>query len=1222
MGDLRRIQAAGVMGVLLSLVLSVPGTAHAAPAGRPAASPPDFSTCKDVPFTVDLSRSIGALPEDAGERREQLRDWTWTTLVGRIAARRAEPQLIAATSRLPLLRDESLSHLLEEPTGPARAVSGKDGTLYVLVDRSEPTADRATVLEAIDQEAYLLGHWPAAAVIYGARLDSSRATAEVCELGVVGTSWMESPAQGYRHATVTSPDHLMSFLSGGVDLLSARFTTTGGAPALVVTGRARGARTARAPMTPEHVAAVAQPLRYVPSGDLASSSSQLPEKARESLQQLADELDQAMAAGGEMVAPDPETQYVADTVVAWKKQHPQVSTSELLLSVSLQLREGFSLDPYLDVPAASKLLAELAAVTVGSALEPTRTAFVSLGRRLEGANVRTAQDLLAPQKRESDPYATELLEGVSAESRVNCARYEGAVKGTKVAMTLFYTDLLAKLLTLDYQHLTQRSSVPGFVSVPAFVSSDLHCASDVGTRYTRIWFAKRDEAFRRDQPGSLRFSPIAVRLHARGSASEGGKEVDPTAEMLRFIRWWDRNYVAVAQREPQYELLNQIIKWALVRRLADATGNAAQLAFLAQIPVDRSIGFSSWLAQQPDLLWHGPVTTVAMAHLGTECVPSFRSEGFSQCGGSVLLSGGVDLPDMADVTDKPTRRSTAPPFLTHLGGEAEPQANKRGEFRYRSIPADRGHVDAVKLRVQPGEVKYEAVLHSDMPERGEAFDRLPLAASRHFELHTKLVGRQRLEIEERHDRFGAAKLTSEDLLSATVRVTVEQRAEATAKAWASSTKEEMRQGGLGLGDAAKAVAGRSAVLRRPDGSVALRVNPEGEPQGIYAVMSSGGGNHGPPPVFRVGAADPYREGPSGEGLGSGDGALFVWLERDDRQGSRPLAGATPIESRPGVHAVRQLLDANDLDGASRKAREKGAPVEAIAEVAEATIRQGRFDLAAALVNELPWDGRARVELRRLLRAVSECRADDETVSEVDRQRLDDLGTQLALASSRLSPEDANRWLASAGDMPGPRLVPEGFSETRLPAASHPPGEALAENERLVTEVISLVETSKSLPRQLTVGDRKLVLQGESPSPGPEGAGGFLPVVVPCRVDGDPEMHDLKRTLYAFAQASLADETVSAEDRQQIAQLIEEVSDAADNGGEAGGPGSIWPPSCYRSAGPDPKETATLEIWRHMAAVSICADRDQEAESSEDLKDCVAGVLAGGGAPAAAHASGR
>src|SRR6185436_5949109 len=214
----------------------------------------DFAACQGDSFRFDILGTLDALPNDTPAlQQEQIRDWIWTALVSRIAARQGEPELLAGTARQPLVRDEAFSHLLDLPVGRSRAGTGKDGTIYVLVDRSSPARIYQDVLEAIDQESLALGEVPPKAVVYGLDLRLGRGEADICQLGTVDRAWLQAPEQGYRRSRLATAEDLQGFLQGGVDLLTA---TLAGDGHLEVTGRQR-ARAAAAPVTPQHVASLA-----------------------------------------------------------------------------------------------------------------------------------------------------------------------------------------------------------------------------------------------------------------------------------------------------------------------------------------------------------------------------------------------------------------------------------------------------------------------------------------------------------------------------------------------------------------------------------------------------------------------------------------------------------------------------------------------------------------------------------------------------------------------------------------------------------------------------------------------------------------------------------------------------------------------------------------------------------------------------------------------------
>jgi hypothetical protein len=145
----------------------------------------------------------------------------------------------------------------------------------------------------------------------------------------------------------------------------------------------------------------------------------------------------------------------------------------------------------------------------------------SLDSRLS-AYFQFQQDLreLAAKDRESFAAVVRLgLQFHEHDTRVQCARYEGT-QGTRVGMTLFYTDLLAKLWQTDFGHAAPIASVPGFLAGPHIDLPVAFADEQARNPGTRIWFGPRAGAVSRLANGThstFLFDHLFTRIFAAGS---------------------------------------------------------------------------------------------------------------------------------------------------------------------------------------------------------------------------------------------------------------------------------------------------------------------------------------------------------------------------------------------------------------------------------------------------------------------------------------------------------------------------------------------------------------------------------------------------------------------------------------------------------------------------------------------------------------------------------
>jgi hypothetical protein len=235
------------------------------------------------------------------------------------------------------------------------------------------------------------------------------------------------------------------------------------------------------------------------------------------------------------------------------------------------------------------------------------------------------------------------------------ARYDGPLNGTEVGMVLFYTDLLAKLWAMDYLSETPSQQIEGFEPITRVTFSPVYYEETRKLPSTRLWFGPEDRGYQVSNSTAMLFARNATRIYAASSNPlNPGAEVAPNAESEAFLGWWNEHYEEVAQYEPEYERLNETMKWSLLISWLDSTNREDLLGFLSDIPVDRSAWFPEWVAQTPHKgfsRWEN-VPFFGRGYLGisTESMPLLRSSKFTRVGEGQgpeqqfhYLIGGVSL---------------------------------------------------------------------------------------------------------------------------------------------------------------------------------------------------------------------------------------------------------------------------------------------------------------------------------------------------------------------------------------------------------------------------------------------------------------------------------------------------------------------------------------------------------------------------------------------------
>jgi hypothetical protein len=301
---------------------------------------------------------------------------------------------------------------------------------------------------------------------------------------------------------------------------------------------------------------------------------------------------------------------------------------------------------------------------------------------------RWQEDQASPTATATAMLSQIALDFHDADAKVQCARYEG-LAGTEVGMTLFYTDLLAKLWkSVDYGLSAPVLAVPGFLTSPRIKLPAAFREQFKRIPSTRIWFGPRANSVARgaDQGSrSLTFAHLFSRVYAAGSnPARPGAEEAPREDSRRSLGWWTRHFDDVADYEPQYHRQNQIMKWALVTAELRAAG-AAQ--YLANTAVPRGATFADWQhAHRGELRFAEQLPVVHATAAGKECLPLLVSYSFESMGSEAAISGGVSTVARNAVRDVATLDLARPlgarkPFVADLGAGVSGSASRARAVR-------------------------------------------------------------------------------------------------------------------------------------------------------------------------------------------------------------------------------------------------------------------------------------------------------------------------------------------------------------------------------------------------------------------------------------------------------------------------------------------------------------------------------------------------------------
>lgn len=315
---------------------------------------------------------------------------------------------------------------------------------------------------------------------------------------------------------------------------------------------------------------------------------------------------------------------------------------------------GFSLDPAADYPRMAQKFEEFAEEAL-PAFDPAVTAATM--RNVASALKERDMGPYEKLKRHSNSRVVRMwLTQLQDRYAYQEARYDGELQGTEVGMVLFYTDLLAKLWTIDFAHTSpSHGLMPVFLDDPAALRnlSPVYMAETDKLSSARLWFGHTDQGYQLARAGdTVLLASNVTRIFSAGSNPEDpGKEVQTSAFLAASIDWWNDHYEEVAVLEPQYQRLNQIMKWSVLLAWLNNSGGSDKLQFLADVKVRRDHTFGGWTGRHPELRfakWGGIGLRPPGTNGATESMPRLHGE---VTAGGVSLASKQDLKLMAPADD-------------------------------------------------------------------------------------------------------------------------------------------------------------------------------------------------------------------------------------------------------------------------------------------------------------------------------------------------------------------------------------------------------------------------------------------------------------------------------------------------------------------------------------------------------------------------------------------
>ena len=674
-----------VIGVVAALAVGC-GTAPSTLTGNAGVPEPPVPASRGVSvgstLVVEPPASEHLHDLDTRERREQIRDWAVLAAIGRLST--TPEQAAAATYELPPARLPYLDELYTFEYGRGRrAYLGNRVLLFRDADDPDP---QTTIGRLADRVRMENGEIPGTVEVYlvSWRDDGQIAIERAPDIG--GPS-LFSPEYGYVQGEGGDPEQLAAWLAQADDLTFAQLTDDG---RLMLGGR-RFAHPRTPNLTVEDIAALYQAHEELDQpraaararlGMLEGRLTFVQEVAAPSrspgfsldpewLPRPGNPDQPAMLGALRTLAADPcgdlrAIARQASALVAREPDPPRRTSRAKLAADLQQVSSSFDFACKQIKQRLASDIDRVAAALDGTDSKHWDSAFIPYHELMTR---------LAQSKKPLDNLVEQVLKFHEADSKVQCARYEGTA-GTRVGMVLFYTDLLAKLWeSTDYGLSAPVFEVPGFLTAPQVNLPAAFLDAARRNPGTRLWFGPRPAGvsrLARPDGMSFAFDHRFTRVYAAGNnPARPGVEEQPREDSRRTLGWWDRHFDAVADYEPQYHLQNQIMKWTMVTA---ALTQKPVAGYLRTTTVSRDLQFADWQRANRTTLRFSEGLPAAHATIaGKECIPIIASYDYSSMGGSYYISGGVStVAREAAVGMEPldlTRPlGTRKPYVPDLGG--------------------------------------------------------------------------------------------------------------------------------------------------------------------------------------------------------------------------------------------------------------------------------------------------------------------------------------------------------------------------------------------------------------------------------------------------------------------------------------------------------------------------------------------------------------------------
>lgn len=602
-------------------------------------------------MTVQLPAHAADELTDDGD--EQLRDWLlYATLFDADIDARGLQQTLYD---VPPVRSDHLRPIGGYAYGPMRWRRLPDGRVVVLVSGTDEE-QRSQLGRAADEAVCDSDTVPRTFLVFAYDIAPS-GTARLTRKNDVDGARLFSKEYGYVSTPIDSIENLHMLLDSTTRLTAVKVQDN----AIIASGRLDSARPKRL-ITEADVAALWKSQKHV--DNVAAQ--------RESIQRKIEEFTTEW---------ENKTYSTEDEKAVLEREYKREEARIKRLIESAPegaVASGFSLDPAQDFAKLQKLFSGMRELFDEIAAEPgtgVNSATVKAAENaLENKNPIPFFELVDKASNSGHPGAVfvgGIAQLLTQETQYQSARYDGLLQGTEVGMTLFYTDLLAKLWALDYEKSAPSADIVNFIPLLKTPINSAYVPELKTLPGTRVWFGPDDEGFQKNAKG-VQFSGRTTRIYAASSNPlKPGEESQPNAVSAQFLGWWHDHYDRVAQFEPQYQRLDEIMKWSVAVSYVSSAGAIDSLQYLTGTTTEQQHWFPCWVKEHPELRFSKWETIEFFdercraidREYPTETMPILQSDFY----GGQLVSGGVSLGSRQAIKQKPVVSAKVPEALRRSG---------------------------------------------------------------------------------------------------------------------------------------------------------------------------------------------------------------------------------------------------------------------------------------------------------------------------------------------------------------------------------------------------------------------------------------------------------------------------------------------------------------------------------------------------------------------------